>query len=60
VRTILLYSPALVLAIWSAAWSLGWTGNAVIVVGLAATAGAVVLHCFAEFVKSKDGEHHGR
>jgi Kef-type K+ transport system membrane component KefB len=57
---LLLYSPALVLAIWSTVWSLGWTGNLVIVIGLTATATAVVLHCFAEFGRRKNGGPHGR
>lgn len=55
---ILLYSPALVLAAWSVVWSLGWTGNTVIVIGLAATALAVVAHCLVEF--GKNGDSHGR
>jgi len=53
VRTIRIYSPALVLAVWAAAWALGATSDAVIVLGLAATCVAVVLHCLELF------GHHG-
>jgi len=53
VRTIRIYSPAIVLAVWSGIWAAGLTDDIVIVIGLAATAIAVVLHCLEVF------GHHG-
>lgn len=46
-RTLRLYAPSVVLALWALVWVLGLTGDGVVVAGLLLTAVAVVLHVCA-------------
>lgn len=47
--TLVIYSPAIVLAVWSAVLALGGTGQALTAVGVLVLLGAVVAHGREEY-----------
>lgn len=57
-RTMIIYSPALVLLVWAAVWAVNIQGTAVVVVGLVATALAVVGHARVIVHEQPWKDHH--
>lgn len=56
--TVRLYLPEIVLLLWAAVWAAGATSDAVVVVGLVATAAAVAVCC--RELLHRYHEHHVR